>query len=160
VGDRVGRLDYLSAVSLESEMSENDTMKYAKPLPRITPDNKGFYDAAKRHELCLPNCTSCQRLHFPPSPVCPHCLSDKLEWKRMSGKGTVSTWVVFHRNWFPEFAADVPYAAVQVELAEGPRLTSSLVGVPNESIRMGMPVEVVFDDVTREVTLPRFRAIG
>ena len=91
--------------------------------------------------------------------MCPHCLSDKLAWKRLSGKGTVSTWVVFHRNWFPEFAADVPYAAVQVELAEGPRITSNLVNVPNEAVRMGMAVEVVFDDVTPEVTLPRFRAV-
>jgi uncharacterized OB-fold protein len=90
--------------------------------------------------------------------VCPHCLSEELEWKRLSGRGKVSTWVIFHRNWFPEFAADVPYAVVQVELTEGPRLTSNLVGVANEDIRVGMPVEVVFDDVTPAVTLPRFRA--
>ena len=72
----------------------------------------------------------------------------------------MSTWVVFHRNWFPEFAADVPYAAVQVELDEGPRITSNLVGVANEDIRMGMAVEVVFDDGTPDVTLPRFRPIS
>lgn len=141
-------------------MSETEPSGYMKPLPRITPDNRGFWDAAKRHELRLPNCTSCQRLHFPPSPVCPHCLSDQLEWKRLSGRGKVATWVVFHRNWFPEFAADVPYAAVQVELAEGLRLTSSLVGVPNDSIRIGMPVEVIFDDATAEITIPRFRPIA
>ena len=140
-------------------MSDIETARYAKPLPRITPDNRGFWEAAKRHELCLPECQDCGRIHYPPGPVCPHCLSDKLAWKRLSGKGTVSTWVVFHRNWFPEFAADVPYAAVQVELAEGPRITSNLVNVPNEAIRMGMAVEVVFDDVTPEVTLPRFRAV-
>lgn len=136
---------------------EHTPVPYAKPLPRITPDNKGFWDAARRHELCLPSCLECQRAHYPPGPVCPFCLSDQLAWSRMSGKGKVTSWVIFHRNWFPEFADDLPYAVVQVELAEGPRLTSSLVGVANVDLRSDMAVEVVFDDVTPEISLPRFR---
>jgi hypothetical protein len=78
----------------------------------------------------------------------------------VSGRGTISSWVVFHQLYFPSFAVDIPYAVVQVELEEGPRLISNLVGVKNQEIRIGMPVEVVFEDVTAEVTIPRFRPAG
>jgi hypothetical protein len=69
----------------------------------------------------------------------------------------VSSFVVVHQKWFPAFAGDIPYNAAQVELEEGPRLTTSLVGIANAEIRVGLEVEVVFDPVTAEVTLPRFR---
>ena len=130
---------------------------YQKPLPRVTPDNRPFWEAARRHELRLPQCQDCKRLWWPPGPVCPDCLSERHEWTRVSGRGTVSSWVVFHKAYFPSFANDIPYAVIQVELEEGPRLISNLVGVPNEEVRVGMPVEVVFDDVTPEITLVRFR---
>jgi uncharacterized OB-fold protein len=130
---------------------------YGRPLPRITPENRPFWEAARRHELRLQRCSGCGRFRYPPSPVCPDCLGESAEWTRVSGRGTVTTWVVFHRLYFPAFAADLPYNVVQVELAEGPRLTANLVGVANDRIRIGLPVEVVFDDVTPDVTLPRFR---
>jgi len=130
---------------------------YPKPLPRITPDNRPFWEAARRHELHLPRCLDCQRPWWPPGPVCPDCLSARHEWTRVSGRGVVSSWVVFHKLYFPAFADDIPYAVVQVELEEGPRLISNLVGVKNEEIRLGMPVEIVFDDVTPEISIPRFR---
>jgi uncharacterized OB-fold protein len=133
------------------------TDEYAKPLPRITADNRPFWEATKRRELRLQRCAACGRFRYPPAPVCPECLSEDSTWTRVSGRGTVSTFVVFHKIYFPSFARDVPYNVVQVELAEGPRLTANLVDVPNEQITVGMPVEVVFDDVTAEVTLPRFR---
>jgi uncharacterized OB-fold protein len=148
VGDGVGRLDDLPPVN------------YAKPLPRITADNRPFWEATRRHELRLQRCRACDRFRYPPAPVCPQCLAEDAEWTRVSGRGTVSTFVVFHKVYFPAFAADVPYNVVQVELEEGPRLTANLVDVPNDQIRVGMPVEVVFDDVTPEVTLPRFRPAG
>jgi len=133
------------------------TGPYARPLPRITPDNRPFWEAARRHELRLQRCTECGRFRYPPSSVCPGCLGESAEWARVSGQGIVTTWVVFHKLYFPAFAADLPYNVVQVELAEGPRLTANLVGVANDAIRVGLPVEVVFDDVAPEVTLPRFR---
>jgi uncharacterized OB-fold protein len=70
----------------------------------------------------------------------------------------VSSFVVFHKASFPAFAGDTPYAVVQVELEEGPRLTANLVDLPPEKIRVGLPVTVVFDDVTGDVTIPRFRS--
>jgi hypothetical protein len=78
---------------------------------------------------------------------------------KVSGRGTVFTWTVFHKVYHPAFSADAPYAVVAVELEEGPRITSNLVDCPLEDIRIGMPVEVVFDDVTGEITLPKFRPI-
>ncbi len=133
---------------------------YRKPLPRITPDNRAFWEAARRHELRLPRCQDCKRFWWPPGPVCPECLSERYEWTRASGRGTISSWVVFHTLYFPSFADDLPYAVVQVELEEGPRLISNLVGIKNEEVRTGMPVEVVFDDVTPEISIPRFRRAG
>ena len=130
---------------------------YAKPLPRVTALNRPFWEATRRHELRLQRCADCGRFRYPPSPVCPDCLSEEGEWVRVSGRGTVTTWVVFHRKYFPSFAADLPYHVVQVQLEEGPRLTANLVDVTNDELQVGMPVEVVFDDVTPEISLPRFR---
>jgi hypothetical protein len=133
------------------------TAAYTKPLPRITADNRPFWDATKRHELRLQRCGGCGCWRYPPAPVCPQCLSEEAEWRRVSGRGTVSTFVILHKVYFASFAGDAPYNVVQVELDEGPRLTANLIDVPNERIRVGMRVEVVFDDVTPQVTVPRFR---
>lgn len=131
--------------------------EYAKPLPRVTDDNRPFWEAARRHQLAFQRCADCGRFCYPPAPVCPDCLSERLKWTPVSGRGTVSTFVVFHQRYFPAFAGDLPYNVVQVQLDEGPRLTANLVGVPNDQIRIGLRVEVVFDDVTPEISLPRFR---
>lgn len=130
---------------------------YDKPLPRVTPDTAPFWQGCRRGELLLAKCKDCARVHLPPGPVCPFCLSDRLGWHKASGKGTVSSWTVVHQAWFPAFKAELPYNVVQVELAEGPRLTANLVDVANDAITVGMAVEVVFDAVTPEVTLPRVR---
>ena len=132
---------------------------YRKPLPHITPDNRPFWEACRQHELRLPRCLECGYVWYPLGPLCPQCLSERFEWQRSSGRGKISSWVVFHKAYFPEFADDIPYAVVQVELDEGPRLTSNLVGVPNDGIKIGMPVEVVFDDVTPDITLHGFRPL-
>lgn len=130
---------------------------YAKPLPRITALNRPFWDATRRHELRLQRCLDCGRFRYPPGPLCPGCLSERDAWTAVSGHGTVTTWAVFHQRYFESFAADLPYHVVQVQLDEGPRLTANLVDVPNSELRIGMRVEVVFDDVTPEITLVRFR---
>jgi hypothetical protein len=129
---------------------------HAKPRPRIGPDSQPFWDGCKRGELLLPTCQECGKSHLPPGPVCPFCFSDRLRWKRASGRGRISTWVVVHKVWFEAFREDVPYNVVQVELEEGPRLTANLVGAPAK-LEIGQPVEIVFDRVDDELTLPRFR---
>jgi uncharacterized OB-fold protein len=134
-----------------------DTHDAKKPLPRLTPDNRAFWEGCREHKIMLPWCRHCDRPHWPPGPVCPYCFGDDLTWKQASGRGVVSSWVVVHKAWLPAFAADIPYNAVQVELEEGVRLTANVIGAPNEALRVGLPVQVVFDDVTPQATLPRFK---
>lgn len=129
----------------------------SKPRPRIGPDSRPFWDNCRKHQLALPFCMDCSKPHLPAGPVCPFCLSDRLEWRPVSGKGVVSTWVVIHKAWFPAFAADIPYNVVQVELAEGPRLTAKIVGLNGRPIDVGDRVRVDFEDVDDELTLPVFR---
>ena len=134
--------------------------EHAKPRPRVTPDNRPFWEACRRHELSLPHCADCESAFWPPSPLCPDCFRPAVEWRPVSGRGSVSSFVVVHQKWFPAFADETPYNAAQIELEEGPRLTASLVGIANEAIEVGLAVEVVFDDVDDELTLPRFRPRG
>jgi uncharacterized OB-fold protein len=130
---------------------------YAKPLPHIGPDTEPFWAAAREGRLRLPVCTGCDRPFWPAGPICPFCLSDDLTWRDMSGRGRISTFTVVHRAWYPAFMTNGPYNVVQVELEEGPRLMGNLVDVPPGGPRVDMPVQVVFDAVTPDVTLPRFR---
>lgn len=128
-----------------------------KPLPRVTPDSEPFWRGLRARKLLLPCCLDCSEPHLPPGPVCPYCFSDRIHWKEASGRGRISTWTVVHKAWFPAFEAELPYNVVQVELDEGPRLTANVVGIGNEQLKIGLPVQVEFDDMTGEMTLPRFR---
>jgi uncharacterized OB-fold protein len=128
-----------------------------KPLPRPTEDSAPYWAAAQREELRMQKCGSCGHFRFPPSLLCPRCLSEQSEWARLSGRGTVYSWIIVHQSQYPAFNADAPYNVAIVELDEGPRLHTSVVGCPHDQIHIGMRVEVVFDKITDEVTLPRFR---
>ncbi len=133
--------------------------QYQKPLPAISSLNKPFWDALKKHELRLQKCDGCGCVSYPPSPLCPQCWSRKSSWSRMSGRGRVNSWVVFHQSYYRGFDNELPYNVAEVELDEGPRLLTNLVGIANDQIYGGMPVEIVFEDVTSEVTLAKFRPV-
>jgi uncharacterized OB-fold protein len=134
--------------------------KYSKPLPRIDEESKGFWEACQRHELYVQRCRACRSYRYYPRAVCPACLSDDTEWVKSSGRGSVYTFTVTYQNQAPGFREELPYVLAYVELAEGVRLLTNIVGCPPEDVRIGMPVEVVFDEVTAEVTLPKFKAAG
>jgi len=131
-------------------------MTYAKPIPAITPEMRPFYDAAKRHELRVQRCTSCGTHRFPARAICSECLCTEAEWVAVSGRGEIFSFNVMHQVYHPGFAAEVPYAVVIVKLAEGAKMVSNLVGGAPHDIRIGMPVRVVFEDISDEVTLPKF----
>ena len=133
-------------------------VQYQKPLPAPTLDSKGFWDGCKRHEILIQRCKDCGTLRHYPRPMCPKCNSMNTEWVKVSGKGKIYTWTVVHQPAHPAFT-EVPYAVVIVELEEGVRMTSNMVGCQPDDLYIGMPVEVVFDDVTDEVTLPKFRPL-
>ena len=131
-------------------------MPHNKPVPTITPDMKPFFDAAKRHELVVQRCPDCGTHRFPAREICSSCLSRRSEWVKVSGAGEVFSYNVMHQVYHRGFADEVPYAVVVVKLSEGAKMNSNLLGVKPHKIRIGMPVKVVFEDVTDEVTLPKF----
>jgi uncharacterized OB-fold protein len=123
------------------------------------PEARPFWEGCRRHELWLPYCTPCAAFFFYPRPFCPRCFSWGVEWRRVSGRGVIHAFAVHYRATNPLWAEDVPYVTAIVELDEGPRLFTHLVGVEPDPSRIasGLPVEVVFEDVTDEITLPKFR---
>jgi uncharacterized OB-fold protein len=135
------------------------TARYEKPLPQIDDENRPFWEGCQQGELRVQKCTNCGHIRHL-SPACPQCLKSDHAWVAASGKGTVYSWIVVHQRYNRAFEEDLPYNVTIVELEEGPRIVTSLVDVENENIKAGTPVEVVFDPVTEEITLPRFRITG
>jgi uncharacterized OB-fold protein len=133
--------------------------EYNKPLPRPNRLSAPFWEGTKRHELLLQRCDACGHVWFPPSTRCPRCLSTDYTWSKASGRGKVWSWIVMWQRYFPSFEADIPYNVAYVELDEGPRLMTNIVGCANGAIYCDMPVVVFFDDVTPEITLPKFRPL-
>lgn len=127
-----------------------------RPLPKRTPITAPFWEMAEQRKLGLPWCRNCDQTHFPPSPRCPHCLHDAFDWRPASGRATLISWVVFHRSYWDGVAADLPYNVCQVELEEGPRLLSNLVGEAEKTPQYRMPLEVTFTDRYPGMVLPVF----
>ena len=133
------------------------SMTPTKPLPQPDAESREFWEGVKARELKLQRCGPCRRFRFYPRAVCPHCLSGEFEWVTASGRGTLYSFTVCHRAASEAFAADVPYIVALVELDEGVRLLSNLIGCPHDQARVGMPVEVVFEDASSDITLYKYR---
>ncbi len=135
--------------------------KYQGPIPKPTPETLPFWEGTRQGKLRLQRCSACTRHYFYPRPLCPHCMSRRVEWVDASGRGKVHTYVISMR---PGRSAPLPapYVIAIVELDEGPRMMSNLVDVEPtpEAIRCDMPVEVVFVPISDEITLPRFRPVS
>jgi uncharacterized OB-fold protein len=129
--------------------------EYYKPLPKLSPTSRPFWEAARRHELTLQRCGACRAFIYYPRDRCPKCFSDTLAWERVSGRGKVYSFTVVRRASSRAFS-DAPYVLAIVELAEGPRMTTNIIAAP-EDVRVEMPVEVCFDDVTPDHTLVKFK---
>ena len=131
--------------------------EYAKPLPAITLDSQPFWDALKRHELMIQRCRNCGTYRHYPRPMCSKCHSFDSEFVKVSGKGRVYSWTVAHHAYDFRFSEEVPYAIVIAELDDGVRMMGNMVDTKPEELKFGMPVEVVFEDVTDEITITKFR---
>lgn len=129
---------------------------YLKPLPRIDERNRAHWDGAREGRLMIQACSDCGALRYPFSKLCPHCHGTNSQWKQASGKGAVWSWCVFHRAYFKGFESELPYNVVLIELDEGLKIYSNIVGVANESLRVGMRVRAVFETATEAVTLVKF----
>lgn len=137
------------------------TREYAKPIPVPDADSKPFWEFCKKHELRIQKCTECGTYRWQPSPICHKCNSWNFEWAKMSGKGTVYSWIVIHQSNMPGFDGEVPYAGVLIALAEQSdcRMLSNIVECDPHAIYDAMPVEVVFEDITPEISLPKWRPV-
>jgi len=138
-------------------MSVQDSGKHTIPGPAVHQDNEGFWAGVKRGELVFQRCRDCGKWVHPPRPMCPGCRSLQKEWAPSKGKGKVYSWVTYRESPHPGFPA--PYSVVLVELKEGVRVVSNLVDTKHEEITIGMRVEVVFDHMSDNFTLPRFRKV-
>lgn len=129
---------------------------YNKPLPAIDDLTRPYWEHARAHRLSVQACLDCGHRHFPPSPVCPECLSDHQEWQVVSGRGTLMSWVSFHRAYWNGWRDELPYHVCVVRLEEGPMIVGNFSGELPSGLKMGTPLRAVFDDVTPEVSLVRF----
>ena len=128
-----------------------------KPRPQPTPVSQRFWDALRDERVEVQRCDDCGRWVYYPRSRCPACLSDHLSWTVVDGAGTVYTFTVAEQATAPPFADEVPQLLAIVELTEGVRLSTTLVGVDPGAVAIGMPVAPVFDHGDDGVTLLRFR---
>jgi len=132
---------------------------YRKPLPVADERSAAYWDGARHRQLMIQRCSACGRWIHYPKATCPACGGTELRPMPVSGRGVVYTFTVSHYLGAPGFEDEVPYVVVLVELEEqeGLRVVGNLRDCSREQLHVGMPVEVLFEDVTPEVTLPQFR---
>ncbi len=141
------------------------TTEYTKPLPipgglhgtTLGDFTKPFWEATKRHELVIQRCRTCDRFFFYPRELCPTCLSDNLEWAPVSGRGRVHAFTIVYQPNDPRFNEDVPYVYAVIQLDEGARMISNVIDIEPHDVQVDMPVVAVFEDITPEWTLVKFK---
>lgn len=144
-----------------SESSDNRGRSIRRVKPFLDElEAKPFWANLREHKLTAQRCKACGKFFtFPPQGSCPNCLSPDYDWVPLSGKGKVYSFVSYHRAWHPSYEGKVPYNVSLVDLDEGPRLISNVIDCPPEQVKIGMPVEVVYED-NEDYTLPKFRPVN
>ena len=127
-----------------------------KPVSEPDALTEPFFAAGAEGRLLLATCDGCGEMRLPTSPACPSCLGEGYEWNEVSGRGTVYTFAIMHQRYHAAWEPDLPYNIALVELDEGPRMPANIIGIENDEIAVGMPVEVVWER-EGEAPVPRFR---
>jgi uncharacterized OB-fold protein len=138
-------------------MSETHVTTRGRPEVIADERSKPFFDACAAGQLLIQRCEACQAWSAPADPFCSVCGGGRLAWAKATGRGKVHTFGVVHHISHPGFAAEAPYNVAVVELEEGPRLNTQIVGCANDQIRVGMPVSVEFVSTESGVVVPKFR---
>ncbi len=127
------------------------------PAPMADATTLPFWQAAAEHRLVVQRCTACEKTRLPPAPVCPECRSFDSDWKEVPGRGTVYTYTWVHRP--IAGGQELPFVIAVVSLADagGVRIISNLVDVTPEQLEIGLPVELVWEDMSEDLAIPRFR---
>ena len=131
-----------------------------KPIPVVNTCDKPFWEATREEKLINQKCDDCGAKVFYPRMFCPECLSDKLSWIQSSGKGTVYSYTVVESNSPSSFIGDIPYVVAIVRMEEGVQMCSNIIGCNPYDVKCDMPVEVVFEKLNEEFTLPKFRPVS
>jgi len=130
------------------------------PAPLASATTLPWWEAAAEHRLVVQRCASCEHTRHPPAPICPECRSGESDWKEVSGRGEVYTFTIVHR---PIAAGqELPYlvAVIALEGSGGLRIISNLVGVDPGEVAIGLPVEVVWEDMSANLAIPRFHPVS
>lgn len=132
-----------------------------KPLPR--PENKGltkpFWDATKRGELVMQRCVHCANWIFYPREQCPFCMSQELTWAPVTGRGRVYAFTIVYQSAHPAFQQEAPYVFAVIQLDEGVRMVSNVIGIPPDQVKVDMPVRATFQEASPDWTLVKFEPI-
>lgn len=132
---------------------------YRKPLPIRDERSAPFFDGLLAGSLMLQHCVDCDQWMWPVTVRCRHCLSDQLEWKASRGLGTLYSFALVHQVYHPGFADEIPYNVAFVDLDEGVRVTTNIVGTANEALKIGSRVELAVEHVSDDMALAKFRVI-
>jgi len=135
-------------------MTETRTEAPRTPAPVMGMYDEVMWQSIRDGALQLQHCTSCGTVLYPPAPVCPHCLSTKLEWRAVSGRGTVLSWVVFHKTYLEAYPA--PYNVIAVRLDEGAVMVSNLEPPLPKGNWIGKKVKMIYHAMLDGLVLPRF----
>jgi uncharacterized OB-fold protein len=128
-------------------------------IPEMTELSRPYWDGAREHKLMLQYCSDCNACWHPPMPCCPQCHSMRYEWRASPGRGVVYSYIDVHHSVHPVTDSWVPYRVCLIDLDEGPRIISSWRhDIANSGLVPDARVEVVFDEISPGVVLPRFSA--
>ena len=144
------------SVGPASAPPDGGAFSFPRPLPKPEGDAARYWQALAAGRIELPRCRPCGRLVFYPRPFCPACLSPDVAWEELAPRGRVYTFTVVHKPTHPWFFAQAPYVYAVVELEAGVRLPTRIVGCEPGEVRVGTPVEAVFERVGDEATLLHF----
>lgn len=131
-------------------------MNHSLPAPVSNPDSAPYWEGVKEKKLLIRKCNSCNKLHFMPRYICPSCWSDSLEWLSAKGTGTVYSFTIIRRAPIASFSPLVPYVVALIELDEGVRMLSNIVGPNALSVSIGAKVKVTFEERAEGTVVPQF----
>ena len=131
--------------------------EYRKPIPMPDQDSFEFWEGCKRHRLLIQMCMDCKNYQFYPRAFCRQCMSENIHWTESSGRGVIHTFTVIRHHTNKDFAKEVPYVVAVVDLDEGIRMMSNVIGIDPGEVSVGMKVIVDFEDIDEEISLYKFR---
>jgi uncharacterized protein len=137
------------------------TGQRAKPIPAADEISAPFWEAARERRLVIQHCSDCGYYNHPPRPFCDACLSQRLAFEPVSGRGSIYTFTVMHQRDVSGFENEAPFINIVVELAEQPMLlmVSNISSSEGERVRIGAPVEVYFENRGGDIIIPQFRIL-